>query len=797
MDVTFLSASLPLTKTFVDSEGSITTAPYPHVSRLTSFHERPETLDQFAHALRNHAQLGHCLFNGQLTRPLTSESRAQKTAKNIPRDWLVFDFDKVELGKNESVVERYLPSYCHQVSYIEQLSASMFLPDTEAWSGHIFMLLKDGVLSADIVKYFEHLNFAVATLTEQLVLSKAKLSLHWPLDRSAGHDSKLIYIAPPRCVGFDPAIVAKDAIRVVKKKIPSLKLPTFAAVEKRDIDRRINDLRHQEGLDELKLDTRRFGDIEVYVTTPSGTIDSVKAIGEHYLKLNINGGDSWAYWLDLRNPELIHNFKSEPSILTKDLDEKFYKSLKAVAPQIISRPPLEEGAEVLAFYARNQGSQVKIGTFLPVSRRVRLDTATESSANAWYWSWGIPKKGPLDLFDIVFDPTYTEQYIPGLRTINTYRQTDYMLQSKSQSYPSNAVEIPRVIKALLHSVLGDPSKAELNHFLNWLAYIFQTRKKTGTAWVVHGTKGTGKGKLFEHVLRPLLGDDVCTIGQLNLIDTSFNSFIDGKLLVFIDEASQKSTENRAGVMSKLQHWITEAKIMVHQKGKDAVEKPNYANFIFAANENDPVEIQNDDRRFNVAKRQEQRFYFSPNDYLILTSGEELPVFADVLLRWPVDEAAVRTLLNNEARDLIHESTTNIGSLIAENLRKGNLAFFIDRMPTDIEAMYDFKNGVSPLSLYKAFIDSAIAGSKDVVTYDDLYIVFRLLIPDTRYFQDGKTWRLRYFRSLNLDTSKSVYSQVLKATTRGIYVDWKLPDGVSVCKSENVTSIKKPRKQLPI
>jgi len=250
-------------------------------------------------------------------------------------------------------------------------------------------------------------------------------------------------------------------------------------------------------------------------------------------------------------------------------------------------------------------------------------------------------------------------------------------------------------------------------------------------------------------------------------------------------------------MSKLQHWITEAKIMVHQKGKDAVEKPNYANFIFAANENDPVEIQNDDRRFNVAKRQEQRFYFSPNDYLILTSGEELPVFADVLLRWPVDEAAVRTLLNNEARDLIHESTTNIGSLIAENLRKGNLAFFIDRMPTDIEAMYDFKNGVSPLSLYKAFIDSAIAGSKDVVTYDDLYIVFRLLIPDTRYFQDGKTWRLRYFRSLNLDTSKSVYSQVLKATTRGIYVDWKLPDGVSVCKSENVTSIKKPRKQLPI
>ena len=64
-----MSAALPLTKTFTYADGGYTTAPYPHVSRLSSYTIALDTLDQFAHALRTHAETAHCLFNAHLQRP--------------------------------------------------------------------------------------------------------------------------------------------------------------------------------------------------------------------------------------------------------------------------------------------------------------------------------------------------------------------------------------------------------------------------------------------------------------------------------------------------------------------------------------------------------------------------------------------------------------------------------------------------------------------------------------------------------------------------------------------------------
>src|SRR6187431_1285920 len=98
MHIVFLGARLPLTKTFVSRETQITAAPYPHVTKVTSYHEDVKNLCEFKDALVRHAALGHCLFNGHLDCPLVEESRAGHTLKQ-DRDWIVLDFDKVE-GKN-------------------------------------------------------------------------------------------------------------------------------------------------------------------------------------------------------------------------------------------------------------------------------------------------------------------------------------------------------------------------------------------------------------------------------------------------------------------------------------------------------------------------------------------------------------------------------------------------------------------------------------------------------------------------------------------------------------------------
>jgi hypothetical protein len=52
------------------------------------------------------------------------------------------------------------------------------------------------------------------------------------------------------------------------------------------------------------------------------------------------------------------------------------------------------------------------------------------------------------------------------------------------------------------------------------------------------------------------------------------------------------------------------------------------------------------------------------------------------------------------------------------------------------------------------------------------VLFRTLIPDPRYFQDSKTWRMRHFESLGLRL-KPVWSAGHHKTVRGLKVNWQI------------------------
>jgi len=795
-----LGAALPLTKTIACRDGAYAVAPYPHVSKLTSFHETTDSLAGFQSLLSKHAAEGHCLFNGQLQQPLANESRAGKTLKGAPREWVVFDFDKVEAKDHAEVVQRYLPAECQGVSYVAQHSASMFKPGTAAWSGHVFMLLKEPSTELQLREWFEALNFTIPSLSEGLALTDSGLGLHWPLDRSAAYDSKLIYIAPPRMHGFTPAIDPKQAIQLVKKKQSHLKLPAFKPVTKREIEDRINDLRKDAGLEAKDFRSRPFEDGEILIEAEEGVITGVRPMGEHYIKFNLNGGDSLGYWIDLRNPSVIKNFKGEPWLLTQQVDEKFYKQLSKTASRVISRPPIGEGTEVLAFYATNQNSRIKIGLFEPVVSKLTINTSTETAARSWLAEFGVIGGGFLPHVDITFDPTSDIQYVPNGTFLNTFAPTPYMKADKTSDTPSTLQELPAVINKLLFSVLGNPTPEVYTHFINWLAFIFQTRQKSETAWVISGRTGTGKGTFVKHVLRPLFGTDVVKNVQYTALNNEFNGYLESSIFVVFEECDTKAVANGAELSAKLNHYVTDSPIQIRRMQTDHYETPNYSNFFFFTNKHTPVEITKDNRRYNIAERQEQQIFFTPNEILSLQRGTELDRFADVLKRWPVNEAAVRRIITTQASEDMHEATTSINQQIADAIGQGNLQFFLDRIPSNEEASADFFNRFNPLGLLKpkldAYIGAASKGESMLLKEDtDLFVLFRALIPDLRYFQDSKTWRRRHYKSLGLDIDKKHrVPGTWDKQARGVLVQWKLPAGASVPDpTGKVVEMKKRRK----
>lgn len=792
MHVVFLGSRLPLTKTFLMNSGVLTATPYPHVTRVSSFHEEAATLSDFHALLVKHAALGHCLFNGQLEAPLQDESRAGKTRK-LPKEFVVFDFDKVEAKDAADVIARYLPPCCQNVSYIAQLSASMFRPDVKLWSGHIFMLLRTPIDEARLKAWVESINFSVPALEGQIKLSDSLQALHWPLDRTATYNSKLIYIAPPKCHGFTPNV--PEPIQLVKRKMPVLDIPVFTPVDNITIRQKINELRKRIGEPEIDYKTVPFDGEEVMVNSGICEVHGIKTSGEHYIRFNLNGGDSYAYFIDLRNPGIIRNFKGEPFLKTEEAAPDLYKSLRKVAPTAVSKAPLEAGTEVLAFYATNQNSAIKVGSFSPASRELVLHGSTEKAAAAWLAEYGLVQKGYLPHMNLVFNPMSDVQYVAGTTEINTFRATDYMVQDPSTTTPSTLDEIPPVINKTIRSMMGDPSPEVLGHFINWLAYIFQTREKTGTAWVFNGVEGTGKGRFTENVLIPLFGQEQVAQTNFSHVNGEFNGFLEHSMFVVFQDADIKAAENSANLMQKLRTWITDSPLPIRKMRADTLFLDNYSNFILCTNERTPIILTSTDRRFTVCNRQEKKILYNPNELKILFDGDELEDFADMLLRWPVDRIAAHRIIDTEFRRDVHEATTSINQLVAEAVIEGNLEFFLERMPSESEAMADFFNRFNPIGMFKQLTDKYIAAAKTgqplIVTDEELFVLFRTLIPDTRFFQDSKTWRKRHYKSLGLDVDKQHRVPGTDKRVRGVQVTWNLPENIDLPApaEDNVVTIK--------
>jgi hypothetical protein len=158
-------------------------------------------------------------------------------------------------------------------------------------------------------------------------------------------------------------------------------------------------------------------------------------------------------------------------------------------------------------------------------------------------------------------------------------------------------------RVLLNLVGG--TEEDMDRYLwleSWTAKVVQrvyagAPEKIGTGPVFFGAKGSGKG-IFEVVMRALLGhDNVRGITQTDL-ESDFNSFLDGALLVFADEII--TTDKRAAsLIARLKNAITNRTHHINKKGIPQYTRDAVENWVFASNSHRPVEIESGDRRFTM------------------------------------------------------------------------------------------------------------------------------------------------------------------------------------------------------
>lgn len=667
MDVFFLQADRPLTKSYTRKAGALTKTPYPFVWEFTSHQESINTLVQFEAALKHHASLGHCLLKGAIKRPLVNESRAGSTSTGDSTEFIVLDLDGLDVPSVDVFLQHIgIPD----TSYIVQWSASYRI-ENPLLRAHIIMLVDRGYAAPLLKQWLIQVNHETSILNRGMSLTKTGNSISWPLDVSACQNDKLIYIAPPVLKGMKDPLGNQPRIQLCKRKHDVLTIPGVINTTDKNRDlttKRILQLRDDAGLPKRKISYKMHGTTEVMVKPDSCTITETKT-ERGFVYFNLNGGDSWAYYHPENNPDYIYSFKGEPAYLTKELLPDYWAQLHSNVNNAVS----SSGLMHLAFCDRKTSAYWR-GTYDTTIDKLDIHVAkNETQLRHFAKQVGAPLGDFIPEWDIGFDPHDNVRVDPVNKTINQFTPTSFMLAT-----PAKVTLVPKtILKIISHALGGSPEV--IAHFMNWVAFILQYRDRTKTAWVLHGVPGTGKGLLCNDILRPIFGLTQTTARRMEELNEPYNHFMRNSLLVFVDEVQTKALQNERGVMAKLKNFITEEFVAIRQMYANAIEARNYTNWIFNSNMPDPVSIDKGDRRFNVGGYQASKLVISDKEIALIP--KELQTFHDYLMTIQVDTDAARTVLHTTDRATMITISESSIDTVANALLDGDFGFFIDQLPT--------------------------------------------------------------------------------------------------------------------
>ena len=144
-----------------------------------------------------------------------------------------------------------------------------------------------------------------------------------------------------------------------------------------------------------------------------------------------------------------------------------------------------------------------------------------------------------------------------------------------------------------------------SYLLQWMANIIQTPHiKSEIAPLIRDEGGlilegggTGKNIGFEWFGNEILGEEYLhVVGDNKELYTPFNSLFEGKLLVFVEEASGQDNHANADA---LKAKITSKTINVNKKMVAQYKTRDYTRYVFTSNNRNPMPIKQGNRRFAV------------------------------------------------------------------------------------------------------------------------------------------------------------------------------------------------------
>ena len=197
------------------------------------------------------------------------------------------------------------------------------------------------------------------------------------------------------------------------------------------------------------------------------------------------------------------------------------------------------------------------------------------------------ERGAYYLDQVGFDPSGNDDDCK----LNTWR--GWPMKPKAGS----CERLLELLRYLCSGEAPETSEAVYRWLLCWMAYPLQNPgAKMSSAVIMHGPQGTGKSTVFQQLAK-IYGDYSTVLNQRGLEDKFNSDWSDSKLFILAEEVVTRA--EMWHIKNELKELVTGEWIRVNPKNIAAYRQRNQVNIVYLSNENQPLPIDNDDRRHLV------------------------------------------------------------------------------------------------------------------------------------------------------------------------------------------------------
>ncbi len=299
----------------------------------------------------------------------------------------------------------------------------------------------------------------------------------------------------------------------------------------------------------------------------------------------------------------------------------------------------------------------------------------------------------LPMRDLIFNPFKSSSWNKDtIEYQNIYIESEIALKAKEKRNQSLSMrkkdftflERSPHIQALLNNIL--PVEEERNFFLNWLSYIFTTKKKTRTAIVIMGIQRTGKGVFWEQIIQYFFGNAYTPTLENEHVKGRFTpTAIEQAIFVLCNEVKADFRDGN-NAYERLKMWISDLYMRIEQKSQNDREAPNFFNMLFFSNNSVPLQIQGSDGRYSVFKTKsrklkevaEEDFKISIVDFIDNVQKERDNFLID-LVCYDYDEELATTTLETTIKETIYKASMTKIEILADKIKTLNEDFFTSEL----------------------------------------------------------------------------------------------------------------------